>query len=47
MADKEKMIRAAWLLYYNRVLRDAQIISEKEYQAMRRLILRKYEKRAG
>lgn len=47
MTDKERIIRATWLLYYNRVLRDAQIISEQEYQTMMRLILHKYGKRAG
>lgn len=41
--NKQKMTRQLWLEYYNRVLREKGIISEKEYRAMLLKIQSKYK----
>ena len=35
---KQELAREVWLLYYNRVLREQEIITEEEYRRMKLLI---------
>lgn len=36
--DKNALARQLWLAYFNRVLRDRKIITEREYRKMQLLI---------
>ena len=35
---KQELAREVWLLYYNQVLREQEIITEEEYRRMKLLI---------
>lgn len=37
-SDKNTLVRQLWLAYFNRVLRDKEIITEQEYRKMQLLI---------
>lgn len=37
-ADKSTLARQLWLTYFNRVLRDQEIITEQEYRKMQLVI---------